>query len=490
MDHFIFEEYATGASALGIYRILFAACILFVYLPEHLWISSFPDSFFDPPIGPTALFWTGFPSARFFQALNVAEIFAALFLLVGYRSKIASLALGILLLIGNSWAFSFGKINHDILMIAVPLVMQFSNWGAAYSVDGRRAKDHLQPCAWPLALLALITAFGMMSAAEPKAVSGWLNPHSRAVLGHLTYNAFVTGRTNWIAEKMLQIHSGVFWKSLDYATVLLEASFLFLVGRRRTFRLACAAACLFHLGIALSMRIAYWPNLLAYGAFCDWSVIERWPIGRYLQRLWNFTWSGVTPGWLIGMSTGLSLMYLTIGNPLHTLADLGPPDAGPLDVMVCVFAAIVAAVSAALMLRGAFARPMPGGSVVLFDGLCALCDGWVDFILRHDHRSVYRFSALQSEAGRAILKRIDPQQELGGGSIVLVEDGEVYCRSTAILRILRGLGLPFSPAYAAITIPRAIRDYFYNVVAVHRFGWFGERETCRVPTPAELSRFL
>lgn len=490
IDQFIFTEYATSASALGIYRILFAACILFVYLPEHLWISSFPNSFFNPPIGPTAFFWTGFPSARFFQALNVAEIFAALFLLVGYQTRIASVALGLLLFVGNCWAFSFGKINHDILMIAVPLVMQFSNWGTAYSVDSRRTRGQPEPCAWPLALLALITAFGMMSAAEPKAVSGWLNPHSHAVLGHLTFNTVIAGRSNRIAEKMLQIHSGVFWKSLDYATVLLEASFLFLVWRRRTFRVACAVACFFHLGIALSMQIAYWPNLLAYGAFCDWSVVERWPIGRFLSKPWTFTWSRITPVWLTGMGAGLSLMYLSIGNPFQRLANLGPPDSDPLGVTVCVFAAIVAVVSAAVIVTRAFARPVPGRSVVLFDGMCALCDGWVDFILRHDHDSIFRFSALQSEAGCAILKRIDPQQELGGGSIVLVEDEQVYCRSTAILRILRGLGLPFSPAYAAIAVPRAVRDYFYDVIAVHRLSWFGERETCRIPTPAEMSRFL
>lgn len=382
VEHFIFAEYATSASALGIYRILFAACILFVYLPEHLWISSFPDSFFNPPIGPTALFWTGFPSPRFFQALNAAEIFAALFLLVGYRTRIASLSLGILLFVGNCWAVSFGKINHDILMIAVPLVMQFSNWGAAYSVDSRRAKAHPQSCAWPLALLALITAFGMMSAAEPKAVSGWLNPHSRAVLGHLTYNAFATGRTNWIAERMLQIHSAVFWKSLDYATVLLEASFLFLVGRRRTFRFACAAACFFHLGIALSMQIAYWPNLLAYGAFCDWSVVETSPIGRFLLTPRSSESSRFTPVWLTGLAAGLSLMYLSIGNPLHRLADLGAPDSDPLGTLVCVFAAIVATVSAALLVRRTFAKPFRGSrssfstgcAPFVMAGLTSSCD--------------------------------------------------------------------------------------------------------------------
>lgn len=490
VDHFIFAEYATDAPALAIFRILFAACILFVYLPEHLWISSFPNSFFNPPIGPTALFWTGLPSARFFQALNAAEIFAALFLLVGYRTRYASIALGLLLFVGNGWASSFGRINHDILMIIVPLVMQFANWGAAYSIDETRGKNRTETHGWPLALLALITALGMMSAAVPKAVSGWLDPHSHAVLGHLTYNALVTGRTNWLVNRMLKIHSDLFWEFFDYMTVLLEASFLFLVGRRRTFRLICGAACFFHLGIAITMQIAYWPNLLAYGAFCNWSVVERWPIGSNLQKLRKYAWPRLTPVWLIGLAAGLSLMYLTVGNPLHRLSELGPSDADLLGMSVCIFAAMVAAISAVVMLHRAFARSLPGRSVVLFDGMCALCDGWVDFILRHDRESIFRFSALQSEAGRAILNRVDPQGELDGGSIVLVEGDQAYCRSTAILRILRGLGLPFSLAYVSISIPQAIRDYFYNVVAVHRLRWFGERETCRIPTPAELSRFL
>ena len=489
IEHFIFREYATSTSAQGIYRILFAACILFVYLPDHLWIPTFPDSFFNPPIGPTALFWKGFPNAHFFQALNALEVSTTIFLLAGFRTRIASLGLAFFLFVGNCWAFSFGKINHDILMILVPLVMAFSNWGTAYSIDGQKAKGDLSDSAWPLALLALITALGMMSAAEPKVVSGWLDLQSRAVLGHLSNNIIVTGRSNWLASQMLHIHSGAFWKFLDYSTVLVEASFLFLVGSRNTFRFACAAACVFHLGIALSMQIAYWPNLLAYGAFCDWSVAETWPVGRRLFQLWEKMLERISFSWLCCMSVAVSLLYLSVGNPLHRLAGVAPPDTDPLGTAVCLFAVIVSAIAAIHRRRPTFAVRKAGDAIVFFDGLCALCNGWVDLILRFDRRGTYRFSPLQSAAGREILKEFETQEQCGD-SLVLLKDGRVYCRSTAIIKILAGLGFPFSVALISVAVPRRVRDSAYDFVARHRIGWFGAREACRVPSQEELSRFL
>jgi uncharacterized membrane protein YphA (DoxX/SURF4 family) len=102
---------------------------------------------FNPPIGPTVLFFAGFPSARFFQALNALEIVATVFLLAGYWTRVASFSLAILLFIGNCWAFSFGKINHDIFMILIPLVMTFSNWEMPTpSTQGRLKSDfHAAP---------------------------------------------------------------------------------------------------------------------------------------------------------------------------------------------------------------------------------------------------------------------------------------------------------------------------------------------------------
>lgn len=127
--------------------------------------------------------------------------------------------------------------------------------------------------------------------------------------------------------------------------------------------------------------------------------------------------------------------------------------------------------------------------LILFDGSCGLCNGWVDFVLRFDSRKQFLFSPLQSPRGMSLIE----QHGLPPGdrsSIVLVTDRGVMRESAAILQILRYLGLPWSLAYGAMLIPRPIRDAAYRFVAAHRYQWFGHAETCRLPTPEERTRFV
>ena len=127
VDHFIFEEYKTSVQGLGIYRIFFAAYIVLLVLPNHLWVSHFPDSFFNPPTGLT-LFFTGFPGAWFFLAANGLATVAGVCLLFGYRTRLASVSLALLMLMVNYWAYSFGKIDHDIFLVLIPLLLQHAGW--------------------------------------------------------------------------------------------------------------------------------------------------------------------------------------------------------------------------------------------------------------------------------------------------------------------------------------------------------------------------
>lgn len=127
--------------------------------------------------------------------------------------------------------------------------------------------------------------------------------------------------------------------------------------------------------------------------------------------------------------------------------------------------------------------------VLLFDGVCNLCNGTVDFLMRRDHRQVLRFASLQSDAAHQLL------QKAGGtaatlDSVVLVHEGQVHLRSTAVLRTLRLLGLPWALAYALIVVPRPLRDAAYRLIARNRYRWFGRHDTCRIPTPEERARFL
>jgi predicted DCC family thiol-disulfide oxidoreductase YuxK len=127
--------------------------------------------------------------------------------------------------------------------------------------------------------------------------------------------------------------------------------------------------------------------------------------------------------------------------------------------------------------------------VVLFDGMCNLCNGAVNLIIDRDPAARFRFASLQSQFGQRELRRLGlPDDVLE--TIVLLEDGQAWMRSTAALRIARRLGFPWVLAYSLIAVPRPVRDWAYDIVARNRFKWFGRRERCRVPTPEIKGRFV
>lgn len=128
-------------------------------------------------------------------------------------------------------------------------------------------------------------------------------------------------------------------------------------------------------------------------------------------------------------------------------------------------------------------------SLVLFDGVCNLCNGFVQFVVARDPGGRFQFGAQQSASARRVLEQHDTPAPLPD-AIVLVDDGQFFTRSTAALRIARRLTFPWPLAYAFIAVPRPLRDWIYDLVARHRYRWFGKRDHCMVPTPALRSRFI
>lgn len=128
-------------------------------------------------------------------------------------------------------------------------------------------------------------------------------------------------------------------------------------------------------------------------------------------------------------------------------------------------------------------------AVILFDGVCNLCNSAVRFVIERDPAARFRFAPLQSAVAERLIASAGVRDPLPD-SIVLVEDGRISTRSTAALRIARRLRFPWPAAYAIIVVPRPLRDWIYNLVARNRYAWFGRRDVCMVPTPAVRSRFL
>jgi predicted DCC family thiol-disulfide oxidoreductase YuxK len=127
--------------------------------------------------------------------------------------------------------------------------------------------------------------------------------------------------------------------------------------------------------------------------------------------------------------------------------------------------------------------------VILFDGVCNLCHGAVNFIIDRDPASTFRFASLQSTTGREEVARhgLDPEEL---SSLVLIDQGRAYRRSTAALRIARRLRFPWNLAFLGMIVPAPLRDWVYDYIAQRRYRWFGKSETCRLPTPDRAGRFL
>lgn len=127
--------------------------------------------------------------------------------------------------------------------------------------------------------------------------------------------------------------------------------------------------------------------------------------------------------------------------------------------------------------------------IVLFDGVCNLCNASVQFIISHDKTNKFLFTSLQSEKGQELLRGFNlPLNDFD--TFVLVENGHCYTKSTAALRVLRLLGGKWRFFYGCIIIPKPLRDLVYSIVAKNRYKIWGKQESCWLPTPELQKRFL
>ena len=128
-------------------------------------------------------------------------------------------------------------------------------------------------------------------------------------------------------------------------------------------------------------------------------------------------------------------------------------------------------------------------SIILFDGVCNLCNSSVNFIIKHDKKKHFLFASLQSDAAKEILLH-HSLNKIIFDSIILIEDTIVYEKSTAVLRIAKKLNNGFQLLYVFILIPKILRDKIYDYIAKNRYKWYGKKNTCMLPSKDLKSRFL
>lgn len=125
--------------------------------------------------------------------------------------------------------------------------------------------------------------------------------------------------------------------------------------------------------------------------------------------------------------------------------------------------------------------------LILFDGICNLCNKTVDFIISHDQKKQFRFVALQSDAGKKVIEKyaISPETD----SVILILNNEIFFESEAAMEIARFLSFPWKSVLFFKVIPKNWRDKIYRWIAKNRYRWFGKKNSCRIPTPKEKMYF-
>ena len=128
--------------------------------------------------------------------------------------------------------------------------------------------------------------------------------------------------------------------------------------------------------------------------------------------------------------------------------------------------------------------------IILFDGVCNLCEASVQFVIKHDEKDIFRFVALQSDLGQDIIKHIGIQDKNIDSVILYIPGVAYYYKSSAAIEIAKNLGGLFHFGTVFKIIPTGLRNVLYDYIAKNRYTWYGKKESCMIPTPELKAKFL
>lgn len=290
---FPFGAFHISGEALGVVRILYSLYFLLVLgVPNFLWVGQNPDYFFSPPkISPGILF-SGFPSDTLLGILTFCIYLLLVFLLFGWRTRVVSVLLALFFFLGYTFAYSFGKIDHTVMLIVMPLFLSFAGWGEAYSIDSLNSQKSPETLAWPVGTLLLMLCFGFFTSGVLKLAGGWLDLSTQAVRSHLVLNYHGLGRQTVLGETLLSIYDIGLWEAMDYLTVVIEIAFLAAFLNHTVLRYFVAVAVVFHLFNLLAFGIPFMGNFPVYLLAVRWGgvldILKKIRCDALLQHL--MTW--------------------------------------------------------------------------------------------------------------------------------------------------------------------------------------------------------
>ncbi|MEL7520185.1 MAG: hypothetical protein AAF050_16395 [Cyanobacteria bacterium J06649_5] len=289
---------AIDIESLCLFRIVFGLFTLCLWWKSYRWIGSVPETFFAPHFFTLPALFPGFPPAFVFYGLDIGIALLVMTLTIGAFTRFSTRGLLVLFTIAESFHYSLGKIDHEILYLCVLLVMSFKDWGRYFSIDSLRSggttrgeQAHRQADRQRLDnlwILAVFVTFGFFSAGFGKALS-WVDFDltTSGFLSWLYRGYFTEGNDRLLAPLLMKINFPLLWELLDISAVIFELGFLWAMFSRRSWYVWLTIACSFHLANCLLLNIPFVQNAIAYLAFVPWSqvTIFRHIVSEHLRKV-------------------------------------------------------------------------------------------------------------------------------------------------------------------------------------------------------------
>ena len=310
-------EYASenDNQSLSLLRILYGLFIVIFVAPSFSWIGKVPQSLFLPPIFSLGIFFDDFPSYFWLLAIEILLIICTIAFLLGVKARYAGICYVLLTFIGNSFKFSFGKIDHGIMFPIFILGLSFTNWGTHYAlIPDKKVSRKMQRRI--LAILAILLCFAMFTAGFEKALY-WID-FKLEMGGFLSWfysGYFNLERQYLLAPFVLKVPPKIF-EIFDYFAVIFELSpIVALLAGRKWWQLWLFIACLFHLGNTTLLNIPFIYHAPVYLSFI--------PISSFLksyQIQWNKTQTILFISTIISVITIHHLFHFFVSNSFEPLA--------------------------------------------------------------------------------------------------------------------------------------------------------------------------
>ncbi|MEM0940129.1 MAG: DCC1-like thiol-disulfide oxidoreductase family protein [Bacteroidota bacterium] len=374
-----------------------------------------------------------------FWWISIAMIILNICYILGWRFKLTGPVFAISALLfftyRNSWSMIYHNRNALVLHI---IILGFVAAADAWSVDAwrnqqnkRRSTDAHWRYGWPIMLVCAVTvgSYFLSGVAKIAGDLAWEWANGSAMRSQIAVDA--------IRKSILGAETAPFFN------VIYKHKWLFLLMGLFTF--------IVELGAPLALYKKRWGKLWAFLTWC-----MHWGIYFIMGITFRYQMTG--------------LIFLSFFAPEKSFTNARKKVANKTD--------------------GSLAPSTTHdlSPIILFDGVCNLCNGWVRFVMRNERKREFRFASLQSDTAEKMLRPFTVKNNMG--SIVLIEGDILYEKSEAVLLILGKLKHLWPMLSAFIIVPKLIRDSIYNFIAKHRYGWFGRQQSCGLVDPEDKVRMI